>query len=576
MTTHRRWLPATLVLCAYVAFAVLVFSTAWRHPTTRFVGAEFDSSPHAWFLSWVPFALGHGDNPLRSDWIGAPGGVNLTWSTSVTLPGLVMSPVSLLAGPVVAYNLLATLGLTLTAFTAYLLGRRLALSHLAAAIAGAFTGFSPYMLAHTTGGHANLVSVAGVPLLGLLLHDLLVRRHRPPLLLGVLLGLLAAAQLYTAEEVLATEAVVAALGIVVLAAVAGREQVRQHWREATRRLATALGLALPVFAVFAFPLISTQFFSGAHAVGPIWPPGTYVTDLANLLVPSGVEEVAPSAALQLSEKFTGSIAEWGGYVGVPLLALALVVAGWRWRSALVRWAAAMAVLTGVLSLGPRLHLNGHSTWIVLPWRLLGNLPVLEHVLPARLTLYMFIALGLLAGVFVDAVRQQRRAAVRAVGGALLVLCAVTQCPRIPFPTRATETPAFFTGDAVKALPEGAVALLEPGVRHNAMLWQAQAHWRFRMVGGWYFVPDAKGHMGYGPDPTPLSDAVAKLEQGDTTPPTADQLRRYRDELRRDKVRSIVVLPEQPNRAAVVEFFRNLTQADPREDGQGTTYWVGLS
>src|SRR5258708_614291 len=206
----RTWLPVVAVLVAHLGLAFALFAPAWAHPTSTLIGGQLDSAPHTWLLAWPSWALAHGHNPLFSDWICAPTGANLAWSTQMTLPGVAVAPIKAAAGPVVAFNLVLTLGPALTAFAAYLLARRFGLSHLAAAAGGALAGFTPYVVSHAFAGHANLVIALGVPLVALVLDAIVLRQRRSPWLLGVALGVLAAAQVYIAEEILATEVVAAA------------------------------------------------------------------------------------------------------------------------------------------------------------------------------------------------------------------------------------------------------------------------------------------------------------------------------------------------------------------------------
>src|SRR3954468_19344768 len=143
----RRAVPfSAVVLGAYVALAVAVFSGAWRDPATRWVGNDFDPILFIWHLRWMPFALGDGHNPLLSNYMAYPDGFNLMWNTSILLPAFVLSPITLLLGMIVAYNVLATLALALSAWCAYFALRRYA-RPLPAAIGGLLYGFSPFMFA---------------------------------------------------------------------------------------------------------------------------------------------------------------------------------------------------------------------------------------------------------------------------------------------------------------------------------------------------------------------------------------------------------------------------------------------
>src|SRR5205823_3527182 len=81
-----------------------------------------------------------------------PAGANLTWSGLFPLPALILSPLTLWLGPVVSYNLLATLALALSAWTGFLAVRRYVPSAAAATIGGLLYGFSPALVAHALGG----------------------------------------------------------------------------------------------------------------------------------------------------------------------------------------------------------------------------------------------------------------------------------------------------------------------------------------------------------------------------------------------------------------------------------------
>ncbi len=164
---RRRSAAAALVI--YTGLAVALFSRTWVHPTTWSVGRIGDAQQMMWFLAWPPFALTHGLNPIFTNYIDYPGGVNLMWNTSILLPGVVLGPLTQLAGFVFAYNFLMTGGLALSAWTAYLLIRRYVSSQAAAGVGAALYGFSPFMTAHSL-GHPQL-TVAFMPPILLLLLD---------------------------------------------------------------------------------------------------------------------------------------------------------------------------------------------------------------------------------------------------------------------------------------------------------------------------------------------------------------------------------------------------------------------
>lgn len=570
--------PTAAVLLLYVGLAFVLAAPVWAHPQSTLLGNQVDSSPHVWFLAWPAWALGHGQNPLFTPLLGAPTGSNIAWNTPVFALALPLWPITALAGPVVTFNLVLTLGPALTAFATYLALRRyVAGSRLAALAGGLLAGFSPYLLAHQAAGHSNQVTAATAPLLLLLFDSLLVRQRRSPWLLGVALGALAAVQAYITEELLAGEVLMAATGLVVLAAVTPSSLRLLTWRRAARRLAQALLAAVPLFFLITGPLLWMQFFGPQHIDGAVRASNLYVTDAANLVVPTSIQALTPSRAVSLSHAFTGNLGEWGGYLGIPLIAAAVGVTVWQWRRVVVRWAACMAVIAVVLSLGPTLHVAGHVTRIPLPWRVLGHFPLLNSALPARLMLYAFLACALLVAVGIEQLVRQGKWRIRAIGAAVAALVVASLFPALPMAARPTAVPAFFTSASVRSIPDGSTAYILPSVNPETMLWQTVSGMRFRMLGGWYLGPDAQGHVHDGPPPTLLSDAVADVETtGHVSTLTLAQLATYRAELRHDAVQSIVVTPNERNASTVVQFFQEVTGTPPQSDGAGTHYWTGLT
>ena len=78
-----------------------------------------------WGIGWVPFAAGHGLNPLLSTYMNRPMGLNLLWADAFAFPiSAVLWPVTLTFGAMVIDNLAVTLSLALSAFVAYLVIRR--------------------------------------------------------------------------------------------------------------------------------------------------------------------------------------------------------------------------------------------------------------------------------------------------------------------------------------------------------------------------------------------------------------------------------------------------------------------
>jgi hypothetical protein len=526
------------VLAVLTGLSALLFLPAWRDPAQTVIGGHGDAEQSMWFLRWLPWAVTHGHNPLLTDHLGHPAGANLMWNSSQPLTALAAWPITASAGPVIAYDAMVTVALALSGWCAYLAIRRLVPGRPGAVAGGMLYGFSPYMVAHAT-GHLDLVMAPVPPLLLLVLHGMLVRGRPAPLAGGALIGVLATVQLFVAEEVLATEAIAAALTLGVLALLR-----RDRIGEAGPRLLVALAAAAVVFAVLADWALAVQFLGRGRLRGTGAASG-FGTDLLNLVVPGPSQWLSPHWAQSLSARFAGNGAERTGYLGVPLLAVIAVTVTRHRRDLLVRTTAIAGAAIAVLSLGTTLHLGGVRTHLPLPALLLTHLPVLDNLLPGRLMLYAFLAAAVLLAVFVGDLLAAPR---RSLGGlALLGASAVTLLPRMPFPTAPVSTPAFFTTAAVDRIGEGDVVLVAPFSRRpvptEAMVWQALSGMRFRMPEGYFQGPGPGRTRIYGPPPSATSALLEEIWSWGTAPPLDAGLRaRIGAELRAWGVRDVVVGP----------------------------------
>lgn len=90
-----------------------------------------------------------------------------------------------------------------------------------------------------------------------------------------------------------------------------------------------------------------------------------------------------------------------------------------------------------------------------------------------------------------------------------------------FPRAHRPVPAFFT-DArdLRTLPPGTVALVAPYPGPQtplAVLWQADAGMRFKMPGGYFLGPDARGNGAFGHAAGPLGADLTAIENGQAGP-----------------------------------------------------------
>lgn len=451
-----------LALAAFVLLTLWLFRNAWRHPTTMWVGGPGDPPFFMWLLRWLPHAVAEGQNPLYTHHLNFPDGVNLMWNTAVPLPALLLAPFTLLVGPVFAYNLLVTSAVALSGCAAYIMLRRYVASPTAAFAGALLYGFSPYILSHAH-EHPNLTFAFAPPLLLLLLDEILVRQRRSALRYGLLLGGLAFVQLMISEEVLATQALVATVGLALLMALHPSQVLAR-----ARHAATALGVALVTALVLgAFPLLFQFFGPRRVRTGALWGPDTFTTDLLGFVLPRGHLRFSPSWTAEVTSKFSDACcaSEWSSYLGVPLLVLMIVVTAHLWSRPLVRLAGLLAGATALLSMGPHLHVGGYVSPMALPFAKLSELPVVHNMLAERLMLYVYLMAAILLTVALDhLLREPRRTVLAATVAAATLLPLL---PKLDFPATRSSTPAFFRSDAVTRIEKDSVVLVAPFARDTS-------------------------------------------------------------------------------------------------------------
>jgi hypothetical protein len=149
------------LICLFLGFVFTL--PASLSPGAALLGYPGDNFQHAWFLWHFARAVAQAKNPFYTSLIFYPHRVNLAWSTTDPLAGVLALPLSFTAGPVVAYNLSIVLQLALSAFFARLLCLRISRHQVAALAGGAIFGFSPFFLAHAL-GHLSLVTAFPIPL----------------------------------------------------------------------------------------------------------------------------------------------------------------------------------------------------------------------------------------------------------------------------------------------------------------------------------------------------------------------------------------------------------------------------
>jgi hypothetical protein len=470
-----------LVLCCYALGAVAVTWRLWADPAGRAqAGDAQDVTLFAWFLRYEATAIGHGHLPaLTTTAMNPPQGISLMWNTSLILPGLLLTPVTLLAGPQAALTLLLTLGFAGSAASLFWVLRRWGASLIAAALGGAVYGFSPALL-NSGIGHYHLQFAVLPPLIVDALLRLLTGRGRP-VWSGAWLGLLAAAQLFTGEELLIDTALCALVLAAVLAA-SHPAAVRDRARDG----AFGLGICLMILMVICGDALWSQFRGPlrAHYAARATHYTSYLSAHPSVFVtPPGDLLFHTAASAAAAAGYPAHMTEYLAYLGWPLLAVLVIAAARYWRDPRVRICALTFAALELLSLGSY-----------------RGLPLLSQMIPDRLAI---LADGAAAALLAFALGRARLAPARAAiprQGQLATAAAVLAVlPLIPLPYQAAPVPAVPAGwqaaFARLRLAPGARVLVVPipySKYTQAMRWQASAGQPGSLVGGFFLGPNQDG------------------------------------------------------------------------------------
>ncbi len=464
---------ARSALALYAALALLLFGLPiLRDPSRLYVGTPADPTAFAWFLAWWPHALATGRNPFVTDLVWAPVGYNLAWTTSVPGLSLAMAPLTLIAGPLVTYNVLAVAAPALSAWTAFLLCRQVTDAPWPALAGGYLFGFSTYVLGQLT-GHIHVVFVPLVPLVPYLVLRRLAGSLDPRAFV-TWLAIVLAAQFSISNEVFTTLTLFGGLALTLGALVAPAAMRRR-----IAGTAAQIGVAYAVAGVLLAPYLYYVFARGVPG-RPIHDPRVHSADLVNFLVPTPITLLGGNLFRPVADRFLGNYGESTAYLGLALVALLVAYAREEWRHPRGRVLLGLLVAALVASLGPKLNLLGEST-VSLPWRPVLELPLIKHALPVRLTLYVFLVAAVIVATWLRRGRRGWRWGL--AGLALLMLL-----PNVPGGHWRSEArvPDFFArGEYRQHLRPGELVLQLPADnRADGLLWHVTADMSYRMTAGY--------------------------------------------------------------------------------------------
>lgn len=525
-------LASALLLYAVSAVLTVGFHALPHLGSVCACNGSVDLGSYVWALRWWPHAIATGHNPFFTSNVWSPTGGNVAQAATIPAAALVTAPITLAVGPIVSYNLLSIASPALSAFSAFLLCRRLvggSRSGVALqrrdvpAIAGGFIyGFGSYEFAQLT-EHLNLTLTFAIPLLVLATLMRAEQRLSRRSFVAVMAVLLLT-QIGLSTELLVD---VVVLGLVLLLA------ARVSLPSADRSIVDHLLLEVLIAGILAVAIASPFLYyavirNGAGTISHAFADILGV-DLLNLVVPTRMNVFGGAAFAHVSAAFSaGYQAEADGYLGLPLLAVFALGMRIPARHRLtVRLVALAAILSLVGALGAHLYIEGRRT-VPLPFDLVRSLPVLDNLTPNRLIVFTSLAMAVAAALFAASGRG-----FASVRGLLVGLAALAPFPNLltQFYGETIRNPRFFTERSYQSrLPLDSTVLILPfGYNDLSMLWQAETGFRFRMPEGYLRASS--------PPPFDREPAVASMLVNAPPKPAV-----FRSFLQRHDVHEIVVDP----------------------------------
>ena len=460
------------------AIAFLIYLIAWGatayRPLVLHVSQavldqkSMDPNFYVWGLRWWPYAIGHALDPLYTHQIQAPVGHSLAWVTTAPPVVLLAVPLTLIAGPLVTFNVLTIVASPLAAWAAFVLCRRLTGQFWPALVGGAVFGFSAYEVNHGAAGQLNLIYCLLLPILAYLIivwRDGAISTRA----FVILAALTMAVQFYLMMEIFADLTAMLAVSLLAGFAIAGKDG-----RPAVARLAKFVGLAWGIAAVLAGPYV-------AYALTVKAPKPQKITDmdLASLVIPRpgrtfGISWLASAAREPL-------LVSLACYVGVPLLLLVVLLAVTRWSSKMVRFLTCMLAFIMLASIGPVVYLDGRRIAKV-PWASLFHLPLARNAYPVRLMLFAYLVLAVATALYLAGPARRVPWARWSLAVLVVVFIALDTATLKISPH--TTVPKFIsTGQYRRQLSRGEIVVVISDVGNAGMLWQAQSDFYMRIAGG---------------------------------------------------------------------------------------------
>ena len=475
------------VLIAYLAAGIAVNWTRAAYLTGQVVpGDARDTGLFVWDFWWMAHSVAHLSSPWFTHYLAAPVGTPLAFHVLMPLPGVLMTPVTLVYGPSFTYNLLSAAAPGLMCYAMYRAARLWVPSQTGAIAAGAFFGLSTMM---TWNSWFEIQLALGAIFLPLALEAAVRLGRRPGWRQAAVLGVVLGAALLTDQESAILAGILAAAALLpclLRRPPHGGEPARVKLRSAAVAAVVTAGVAGPQIVAMAQQALAGNASASQRALA-----GDYRNSgapLQQMFAPSprvaffGLKSVAGL----YNHSSPGLTFTAYGLV-LTLLALFGLAVCWRRRSArllALLWlgATVTAMGTGIV-IGRHRYVPLAQAWhgievsVIMPYTWLVRISLLSSFREAnRFTELGLVPAALLAAAAVNWLRYHARPAVPVVLALAVLEAGSVGAPSFPVVTMPTALPALdrpiaadHSGSIVVDVPFGvrsAVPLPDEGAGFN--------------------------------------------------------------------------------------------------------------
>lgn len=490
-TIRSARLDHLLVLTAYTIAALILSFPLVTQFSDHIAGVDGDVWSYLWAMGWARVSLLNlGTNPFHTDYVFYPlgGATQLLWGTA--LPSFTSIPLQLVFGLVPAFNLAYLAATVLTGYGTYLLAfevltedeRRTteesppstvhrppsSVIRLSSFVAGLVLAFGALRLGYGL-AFTNLFHTEFIPFYVLfLLRATSSRRFRE----AVLAGLFFAFNFYVDFQIAAFLAMLTALWFAFVIAriildlrrrraltsnnsalesanytsagdtgAGDMRRIMLHW------LVMGLSAAILSLPMLVFILQDFDIEGGNYIrVYPLRYSAARSYDAFSYMLPNARSTLYQQMPAPRVEGVNSSVDADGeselspdrqAFLGAVTSLLA-VVGAWWYRRKTGFWIL-IVIVFALLSLGPVLHLAGRDTGIPMPFVLLNQVPIANHIrIPMRYGIMVVFGVSLLAGAGAAALLTRLRWLPVPLVALILAETAV-----LPYPTLAFSVPPIY-------------------------------------------------------------------------------------------------------------------------------------